>query len=101
QVTIRILTELPVAKEIIETNVHQLKADLQAHGLEIDKFEVSLSSQGSDKNGVEHGFSRSKQMRKGFGQKKGSKTVSSTPDMENENRARTQGSSKGAVNFFA
>jgi flagellar hook-length control protein FliK len=100
QVTIKILTELPVAKEMIENNLHQLKAELQGQGLEIDKFEVSLS-QGSDKNGVEHGFTGSKKMKRGFGHKGDSKTISSTPDVEREDLARNQLSGNGAINLFA
>jgi flagellar hook-length control protein FliK len=100
QVTIKILTELPVAKEMIENNLHQLKAELQGQGLEIDKFEVSLS-QGSDKNGVERGFTGSKKMKRGFGHKGDSKTISSTPDVEREDLARNQLSGNGAINLFA
>ncbi len=100
QVTIRILTELPVAKELIENNIHQLKADLQGHGLEIDKFEVSLS-QGSDKNGVKHDFSESKKMKKGFLQEEASRSASSTLDMEKEDWGRHPRSSNGAINLFA
>jgi len=100
QVTIRILTELPLAKEMIENNVHQLKADLQGHGLEIDKFEVSLS-QNSDKSGVEHGFTGSKKMKRGYRQRGDSKAVSSTPDVEREDWARHPLSGIGAINLFA
>jgi flagellar hook-length control protein FliK len=100
QVTIKILTELPLAKEMIENNLYQLKAELQGQGLEIGKCEVYLS-QGSDKNGVGHGFSESKEMKRGPGQKGASKSVSSTPDRENEDWARNQRSGNGAINLFA
>jgi hypothetical protein len=43
QVTVRIITEFPMVKELIENNVQQLKSDLQNHGLEIDELEVSVS----------------------------------------------------------
>jgi len=43
-VTVRILTELPVVKEMIENNINQLKTDLQSHGLEIDKIDVSVAN---------------------------------------------------------
>ncbi len=42
QVMIRILTEVPMVKEIIESNVGQLKADFQNQGMEIKAFEVSV-----------------------------------------------------------
>lgn len=44
QVTVRILTEYPLVKELIENNLSQLKSELQNHGLEIDELEVSVDS---------------------------------------------------------
>jgi len=43
QVMVRMLTEIPFVKEIIENNINQLKTDLQNQGLEVDKFEVFVS----------------------------------------------------------
>ena len=43
-VTVRVLAEFPIVKEMIENNLHQLKADLQQQGLEVDKLEVSVSN---------------------------------------------------------
>lgn len=48
QVTVKILTEYGFVKDMIENNVNQLKADLQQHGLEIDKLEVSVSRDSDD-----------------------------------------------------
>jgi flagellar hook-length control protein FliK len=42
QVTVRILTEYPMVKELIESNLQQLKSELQNHGLEIDEVDVSV-----------------------------------------------------------
>ncbi len=42
QVMLRMLTNAPLVREIIENNVNELKTALQNHGLEIDKFEVSV-----------------------------------------------------------
>jgi flagellar hook-length control protein FliK len=43
QVVVRILTDQPAVKEIIETHLHHLKAELQNQGLTIDKFEVIVN----------------------------------------------------------
>jgi flagellar hook-length control protein FliK len=43
QVTLKILTEHGFVKDMIEQNIHQLKADLQQQGMTIDKLEVSVS----------------------------------------------------------
>lgn len=100
QVTIKILTELPIAKEMIENNLHQLKAELQSQGLDIENFEVSLS-QDSEKSGVEHGFAGSKKMKRGAQQNADATSLSSTPDMEKEDWAPNQRRGNGAINLFA
>jgi flagellar hook-length control protein FliK len=51
QVTVKILTEFGFVKDMIENNIHQLKADLQQHGLEVDKVDVSVSR---DADGNKH-----------------------------------------------
>jgi len=49
QVAVRIITEVPMVKEIIESNLNQLRTDLQNQGLEIDKFNVYVDH-GSTQN---------------------------------------------------
>ncbi|HHP7234070.1 MAG TPA: flagellar hook-length control protein FliK [Desulfobacterales bacterium] len=46
QITLKILTEFPVVKEMIENNIGQLRSDLQAHGLEIGRLEISVAGDG-------------------------------------------------------
>jgi len=43
-VTVRIIAETPVVRDMIESNLGQLKSDLQNNGLEIDAFDVRTSS---------------------------------------------------------
>ena len=50
QVSIRIITEVPMVKDIIESNLTQLKADFQNQGLEIEKFDVSVGQGSTDNN---------------------------------------------------
>jgi len=64
-VTVRILTESPLVKEMIESNLVQLKVNFQNQGLEIEKFDVSVAL-GSDKNGAGGGRYESKKMREKF-----------------------------------
>ncbi|MCK4620557.1 MAG: flagellar hook-length control protein FliK, partial [Desulfobacterales bacterium] len=55
QVMVRILTEIPLVKDMIENNINQLKADLQNHGLEIDKLDVFVANDSDQyKNGHEN-----------------------------------------------
>jgi len=50
QVTVKILAEHGFVKDMIQNHAHQLKADLQQHGLDVDKLEVSVSRD-SDESG--------------------------------------------------
>jgi len=42
-VAIKMVAELPFVKDMLENNLHQLKADLQAQGLDIGELEVSVA----------------------------------------------------------
>jgi len=44
QMVVRILTDQTVVKDIIETHLHQLKADLKNQGLIIDRFDVMVKT---------------------------------------------------------
>jgi len=50
QVMLKIMTEVPFVKEIIENNINQLKAALHVHGLQIDDFDVFVAHD-SDQHG--------------------------------------------------
>ncbi len=43
QVAVKIVAEFPLAKELLENNLNQLKAQLQAQGLAVDELEVSVA----------------------------------------------------------
>jgi flagellar hook-length control protein FliK len=43
QVSVRILTELPAVRDMIEAGIQQLKSELQSQGLHVDRLEVSVS----------------------------------------------------------
>lgn len=43
QLVVRIMTDRPMVKEIIETHLHHLKTALQSQGLTIDRFEVMVN----------------------------------------------------------
>ncbi len=50
QVTLRIMAESRAAKDLIDSGIGQLKADLQAQGLRVDELEVSVANEFSDFN---------------------------------------------------
>jgi hypothetical protein len=43
QIAIKIVADLPFVKDMLENNLHQLKTELQAQGLDIDELEVSVA----------------------------------------------------------
>ncbi len=60
QVTVKILAEHGFVKDMIESNIHQLKADLQQQGLEVDKLEVTVSRDAQDSGNDKEKFAQSK-----------------------------------------
>ncbi|MGA9260656.1 MAG: flagellar hook-length control protein FliK [Desulfobacterales bacterium] len=50
QVSLRIMAESHAAKNLIDSGIGQLKADLQAQGLRVDELEVSVANEFSDFN---------------------------------------------------
>jgi flagellar hook-length control protein FliK len=48
QVMVRMSADSHAVKEIIEHNMHQLKHELQQHGLQIEKFEVLVGQEGNE-----------------------------------------------------
>jgi flagellar hook-length control protein FliK len=44
QVSVRILTELPAVRDMIETGLQQLKSELQNHGLQVERLEVAVEN---------------------------------------------------------
>ena len=44
-VNIRIMTEFPMARDLLESHLPQLKTDLQQQGLELDEFNISLDDE--------------------------------------------------------
>jgi hypothetical protein len=43
QVSVRILTELPAVRDLIETGLQQLKSELQSQGLQVERLEVAVA----------------------------------------------------------
>ena len=99
QVTVRILAENPLVKDMIESNLAQLKANFQNQGLEIEKFDVSVARD-SDQNGTGDGRYGSRKMRAKSGDPKNGYDGKLEEPEEIDARAR-RGQGEGAVNFFA
>ncbi|MDY6880740.1 MAG: flagellar hook-length control protein FliK [Thermodesulfobacteriota bacterium] len=82
QVMLRILTETPLVKQIIESNINQLKGTLQTFGLEIDECNVSVAHDSpQDKSDYESPF-----LLKGEGDIHNDTNEESALDQESERR---------------
>jgi len=83
QVTVRMMTDSFMVKEIVEQNLQHLRSELQHHGLEIQKFDVFVAN---DNDGWKHGQDQAgfketlqqRQQRPGGGKarRQGAKTIS-------------------------
>ncbi len=97
-VMIKIVAETQVVKETIESNLAQLKAGLQSHGLEVDEFDVTTSQDSHrDEQNPRHlpGYR--------LGSKASGRTAQNAPEGEAEKQVPTQTITDGSgkVDFFA
>ena len=101
-VTVRVMAETSAAKELIEHNLHQLKADFQQQGLEISKFDVTLSQDSNSGNSSGAGqnsfFSSNRAKGKSF-RKQQSPQENGPSEQTVVTSAR--GHNRDAVDFFA
>lgn len=98
QVMIKIHTEMPLVKDIIESNVNHLRSELQNQGLEIEKFDVSVDH-GSNKGGGEASELPFRKMR---GESGDAKTEEGPVVEINKTAPNTEEGESGIhINFFA
>jgi flagellar hook-length control protein FliK len=50
QVVVKVVADLPMVKELLESNLHHLRTELQGQGLEIHKFDVSVGGDSGAQN---------------------------------------------------
>jgi flagellar hook-length control protein FliK len=103
QVVVRMITDHPVVKEVVEANLHHLKTELQHQGLTIDRFEVTVNPDAGQQQNREQFAQMFKNPSFQNGRRQGSDQEPETNHRENGNRedghpadAKTDG-----VNYFA
>jgi flagellar hook-length control protein FliK len=67
QVMVKVVAELPMVKELLESNLPQLRAELQGQGLEIDKFDVSVGGDDASQNKEQQTWAQRQNGRRGGG----------------------------------
>ncbi|MEJ2283760.1 MAG: flagellar hook-length control protein FliK [Desulfobacterales bacterium] len=99
QVTVKILTEFGYVKDMIENNIHQLKTDLQQQGLDVDKFDVSVSR---DANGNKNHQENTEHAGRRFREDEAGDNRNSTEDRPDQKaRSSRKSVSISTVDFFA
>jgi hypothetical protein len=99
QVTVKILTEFGFVKDMVENNIHQLKADLQQQGLNVDKLEVSVSHDSDKSEDSRQEAGRAKDRLRSVDPKSSENPERETREQTGNSRLRTAGTS--TVDYFA
>jgi flagellar hook-length control protein FliK len=99
QVTVKILTEFSIVKDMIENNIHQLKADLQQQGLNVDKLEVSVSHDSDKYEDTRQKADQAKNRSRNLDQKTPENQKIETREQTGNSGLRTAGGS--TVDYFA
>ena len=99
QVAVKIFAESPFVKDMLESNLHQLKTELQAQGLTIDELEVSVgydSERETDPNQAAAELKRSKTT--GLNRSADSDT---SPEAQETSSAGSADIKETAIDYFA
>ena len=97
QVMVKIMTEIPLVKEIIESNINQLKAALAGHGLEMDDLDVFVAHD-SDKHEGRNGDTEFTSMKNGLAEEKIDDIL---PDEKHVIQMAVEMSEENLIDFFA
>jgi flagellar hook-length control protein FliK len=97
QVMVKIMTEIPLVKEIIENNINQLKAALAGHGLEMDDLDVFVAHD-SDKHEGRNGDTEFTSMENGPAEEMIDDIL---PDEEHVIQMAAGMSEENLIDFFA
>jgi flagellar hook-length control protein FliK len=81
QVMVKVVAELPAVKELLESNLPHLRAELQGQGLEIHKFDVSVGGDSASQNKEQQTWAQHQNGRHGGG-------AFAQEDAENPNERR-------------
>lgn len=101
QLVVRVVTDQPVVKEIIEANLHQLKAELHHQGLTIDRFDVMVNPDADPQHQRESFAQMFKQSPMSSNRKDSREQDPETMNRRGGNHARGNQSDGEGVNYFA
>ncbi len=99
QVAVRIVAELPIVKDMLESNLNQLKAELQAQGLQVDELEVSVAH---DSRAEDDRYQKAAELRRARASRNNHISVEEEAESQNAGlRVLRDGMAQSAVDYFA
>ncbi len=101
QLLVRIITDQPMVKEIIETHLHQLRTELQNQGLTIDKFEVMVNPDADQQHSRDQFAQMFKQHTSHNGRRQPQGQDPETWHQDDGHHADTDQRDHDGVNYFA
>jgi len=101
QLVVRIMTDRPVVKEIIETHLHHLKTELQNQGLAIDKFEVMVNPDANQQHSREQFAQMFKHHFSQNGRRQHHEQDPETLNRDGGNQSDDDRPNREGVNYFA
>jgi flagellar hook-length control protein FliK len=101
QLVVRIMTDRPVVKEIIETHLHHLKTELQHQGLTIDKFEVMVNPDANQQHSREQFAQMFKHHSSQNGRQQPHEQDPETLNRDGGNHSDDDRPNREGVNYFA
>jgi flagellar hook-length control protein FliK len=101
QVTVKILTEFGFAKEMVENSIHQLKADLQQQGLNVDKLEVVVANDADEHKHSDQNSGQTKNRQHGDGHTNPENQDGEIQKREIAGDSSPENTGKATVDYFA
>ena len=99
QVAVRIVAELPIVKDMLESNLNQLRAELQAQGLEVDELDVSVAH---DSRAEEDRYQKAAEARRARALKNNDIPTDGDANAQADRRAgHHHGMVQSAIDYFA
>ena len=101
QMMVRIMTDQPLVKEIIETHLHQLKAELHHQGLTIERFEVMVKpdvDQQPNRDSFAHNMNQQSSQ---HGRRQEREQNPQNPAREAPGQAMEERPRRSGINYFA
>ena len=95
---VKILAESPLTKDMLESNLNQLKADLQAQGLKVDQLDVSVAH---DSHSGAHNQTAAQQSKSGAARGEADSEENPSAESLESQAGESETTAENAIDFFA